>query len=235
MTLHQSPSVPTSSLLAVRDIPSPSLFEDWLDGIDPLVWTLTNPVTGTALALTDNNGVVTLQSIPNASENTRIVSTRRWISAIGAGSNHVLRKFIIEWEMTGANFANVNDAAFLVGLSTGLADNKATANVIGFTLSVAKALTAYSSNGGNTQETALATVGAPNTWQKFRLELSGGLTGVSIIDYFVNDAHVARHDGSAAPFAVPSGMFYHQIYFPTTAGGAATFIYGGMRCWYENV
>lgn len=234
-SLQQSPNPSGSQLLAVRDVPRLSLVEDWLGGIDPLLWTLTNPATGTALALTDNSGVVSLQSIPNANEFARIVSTRRWISAIGAGANKLFRKFIVEWEMTGANFANVNDAAFLVGLSTGLADNKATPNVIGFSIGAAKALTAYSSNGASVEDTALATVGAPNTWQKFRLECYGAAGIFTKIDYFVNDVLVARHNAAVAPFSVPSGLFYHQVYFPTTAGGAATLIYGGMRCWYENV
>lgn len=229
-SLYQTPSVPESQLLAVRDIPRPSLIEDWLDGVDPLVWTLTDPVAGVAWTLTDNSGVRTVQTIPNASRFVRLVSTRRWISTLSSGVNFNLRKFIVEWEMTGANFANIDDVTFIAGLSTGLADDKSTPNVIGFCLSAAKALTAYSSNGGNTEETALPAVGAPNTFQKFRLELYS-----NYVDYYVNGILVASHVSNAAPFAVPSGMFYHQFYAATTAGGAATLIVGGRRCWYENL
>lgn len=212
--------------------PLPSLLEDWQLGVDPAIWTLTNPVAGTAWTLTDNNGVVTVQAIPNATRSARMVATLRWPSAIGHSTNKILRRLILEWEMQIGNFANIDEPTFLAGLTGGLADDKSVANVIGFGIS-AGAYTAYSSNGGNVDETAIV-VGAPNTFLKFRLECYGGAAGENKVEYYVNEVLVATHDGTGAPFALPSGLFYPQFYFPAGAGGSVTAIVGGIRIWMKE-
>jgi hypothetical protein len=211
--------------------PKVSLYMDWTDGVDPTILTLTDPATGAPWAIAPNAGVLTEVAAPNASENARLVTVNRFITCLGSGSGKILRKLIVEFEQTFTNGGNVDETLFFVGMSPNNTDDKSQPNIVGFGVA-AGLMTAYSSNGANTQETPTAF--NCNAFAKFRIEMYGGPAGAPLVDFYINEILVAHHDGSAAPFAVPSGVMFFNDFFPTTAGGAETIQVGGLRIWHED-
>lgn len=216
-----------TDILAALSRPNRSLIETWQDelGIDFTVWTVTNPATGAAWARGAVGELLMAAAAPNALENARLRSVQRWLAtATLAGTNKILRRLLFEFEFHVVGLANLDNAAFFLGLTSGIADTRATNNIIGFGLvGAGNALQTVTDAGGaetvNTGfgENLLLT-------NKLRIEVF-----TNHVLFYLNEALIADHTTNA-----PDLPMYLQFYIPTGAGGAATPRIGTVRAWYED-
>lgn len=208
--------------------PLVNLYEGWQDeaGIDPLVWTVTNPATGAAWARGAVGENLMAFSSPNANENARIRSNQRWVADPTLyGVNKILRRFVLEFEAHFVGFANFDNVNFLLGLTTAVGNTRATPNIIGFALvGAGNALQTLTDAGGaetvNTGfgENLLLT-------NKFRIDIS-----LNSAVFYLNEALIATHVVN-----LPDAPFYLNFYAPTGGGGPATIRLGIIRAWTEDI
>lgn len=206
--------------------PLVSLYEGWQDelGIDFTVWTVTNPATGVAWSRGANGAYLRATSIPNANENARIRSNQRWIAAPTVyGTNTTLRKLILEFEFRLTGLANIDQANAIFGLTSGIADTRVTANIIGFALAANVAVSLTDLAGVETTNTGFGDV--LTNWNKLKI-----LIQRDHVRFFINESQVADHVAN-----IPSLPMYLNFYLPTGAGGAATVELGVTRCWTEDI
>jgi hypothetical protein len=202
-----------------------TFLETWQAGaVDALMWTVTNPATGTAWTLAElsqpGRGIYTA---PNANEVARLVGNHTW-DALGSywGTNTMQRTLYVEFEGKFTDQANLDNAITFLGLTDGAADTRATNNVIGFCL-LADVLCTLTDNAG--VETTTTTFGETlANWNKFRIEVSSA--GVK---FYVNDTLKATHTTN-----INRGTKYFNLYLDTDAGGAATFELGKVRIWWTD-
>ncbi len=209
--------------------PSNNLYESWQDeaGIDPTVWTWTNPATGAAWARGAIGDLLMAYAAPNANENARLRSNQRWIAdATLYGVNKILRRFTLEFEAHFVGFANFDNVNFLLGLTPAVGDTRATNNIMGFALvGAGNALQTLTDAGGaetvNTGfgENLLLT-------NKFKIDVS-----LNSVAFYLNEVLIATHIVNL-PNNAP---FYLNLYTPTGAGGAATVRVGTLRAWTEDI
>jgi hypothetical protein len=224
-----------AALMAASYRPSISLYEGWQDetGIDPLVWTLTNPAFGVPWARGAFGSDLMAASIPNANENARIRSNQRWIAGPDQyGPNRIITRFTLEFEAIFANVANFNNAGFLLGLTPNVGDTGASNNIIGWTLvGAGNALQTYSNAGGAVTSFTGFGENLANT-NKFRIELFlFAFPGVGYSKWYLNDVLIATHianNPSNAPMWI-------NFYAPTGGVGAATIRLGIVRAWTEDI
>lgn len=215
--------------ISVFSRPEIHLYESWQDevGIDLAVWTLTNPAFGAAWARGAVGENLMAYSSPNANENARLRSNQRWVVAPTLyGTNKILRRLALEFEMHIVGLANLDNVNFFLGLTTGVGDTRASNNIIGFALVGAlNALQTLTDAGGaptvNTGfgENLLLT-------NKFKIDIS-----LNSVTFYLNEVPIATHVTN-----LPSNWpMYLNFYAPTGAGGAATIRLGIIRVWSEDI
>jgi hypothetical protein len=220
---------PAVSILSIIDMlsrPSIDFIETWQDevGIDATVWTVTDPATGAAWSRGASGAYLRATSAPNASETTRLVSDQRWVAAPDTyGTNTVLRRLVLEFELKLTTVANIMNATSFLGLTPGAGDNRGGNNIIGFALA-SDVLQSVTDNGG--AETVNTTFGETLTnWNKLKIDISAGH-----VKFYVNEVEVADHTTN-----LPDAPMYINYYIVTEAGGAATIELGNTRAWTEDI
>lgn len=210
--------------------PLVSLYEGWQDelGIDNSLWTVTDPATGAAWARGAVNDLLMAYVAPNASENARIRSNQRWVAAPeNYGVNRILQRFNLEFVAQFVNVANFDNTGFFMGLTTGIADTRATNNVIGWRLNGAgNALYAFVDDAG-VEDQVVAWGETLTDINKFKIEIFEGH-----MSFYLNERLGGGFNFRVT--AMPNFPFYLNFYFPTTAGGAATARLGSIRAWLED-
>lgn len=216
-----------SNILDMLAAPSESLIETWSDpavGISAARWTVTNPATGVAWARTVAGAFIYAQSVPNANEVARLRGNQQWRAHTLAIATRIIPvKFIFEFEMLLGNVVNIDNAIFICGLTPGIADTRATNNIIGFGLAADVLQTVTDLAGAETVNTGFGEVLAQHN--KFRIEVSD-----TLVRFLLNGAVLASHITN-----LPDGPFYPMFYIDTEAGGAATIAIGWTRAWYETI
>lgn len=207
--------------------PSICLYEGWQDeaGIDLSVWTVTNPVTGAAWSRGDSGAYLRATSAPNATETCRLVSDQRWIAAPDTyGTNTILRKIALEFELKLTNIANLDETMTFLGLTTAVADNRGSNNIIGWGINT-DILESITDNAA--AETTNTTFGETLTnWNKLKIEAYTGH-----VKFYINEMEVAEHTTN-----LPDYPFYLNFFIDTDgAGGASTIELGITRVWYEDI
>lgn len=208
--------------------PLPSLYEGWQEPfIDPTIWQIANPATGGAWFIATVAPDLVAQAAPNASENARLVGLTPWVfGGIAPLPTHaIVRRLVLEFELSLQNLANFNNAAFLLGWTRGFGDTRATNNIIGFALTGAgNALQTVTDLGG--VETVTTGFGENLAVRnKLRIELYRGHAA-----FFLNEVQVADHMAH-----VPESPFFPNFYVATTVAGAATINLGIVRVWVEDL
>ncbi len=223
---------PLTSVYAALARPSgPSLFESWQDeaGIDLTTWAITNPVTGAAWARGAVGENLMAYSSPNLNEFARLRSLNRWVVAPTLyGTNKIYRRFSLEFEMHIVNLlANLDPAAFFLGLTPAIGDTRITQDIIGWALvlvgginrlqTVTDAATFETVNTGFGENLVLT--------NKFKIEVS-----FNSVEFFLNEVSIATHAVN-----LPSLPMYLNFYIPTAATGATTLRFGVVRAWTEDL
>lgn len=216
-----------SAAISMLARPRVSLLETWQDelGIDFTVWTTTNPATGAAWSRGAVGAYLRATSVPVANEIARLRSVQRWVAAPDVyGVNTILRRLVFEFEMRLANLANLDNTQCLFGLTQGVADVRATPNIIGWALvGAGNALQTVTDDAG--VETVNTGFGETLTnWNKFRIDVLG-----ATVRFYLNEALVATHITN-----LPDFPFYLNFFVDTNAGGAATPEIGIVRVWTED-
>ena len=118
--------------------PSQSLYEGWNDevgGIDLSLWTLTDPVAGAAWSRGASGAYLRATAAPNANNNCRIRSNQRYIVAPDTyGTNTILKRLTVEFELKLTNLANIERTETLFGLTTAVGDKRPSADIVGWDL-----------------------------------------------------------------------------------------------------
>ncbi len=197
-----------------------SMTETWQDelGIDFTIWTYINPATGAGWARGAGAGVMAAflaaSAAPNANETARLRSNQRWqaIPTLIVNDNTITKRLRFEFEMTIANLANLDNTICFFGLTPGVADNRATNDIIGFALiGAGNALQTVTDVGGVEE---VNTGFGENLAQvnKFRIDVYE-----DNVNFYLNEVLIATHVVS-----LPDQAMYLNFFFDTTAGGAAT-------------
>ena len=212
----------------VAGLPSDALIESWSDpvvGISGARWTVTDPATGLAWARTVSGAFIYAQAVPNLNEVARLRSNQQWRAHVAAIAARIIPiKFIFEFELLLGNVANMDNAlTILGGLTQGVADTRATDDIIAFGLVGDALQTITDLSGTETVNTGFGETLAQHN--KFRIEVSD-----TKVDFYLNEVGLASHITN-----LPDGPFYLQYYTDTEAGGAATHAVGWSRAWYETI
>jgi hypothetical protein len=219
---------PGNTILDMISRPRNELYEGWQEeaGIDPGLWTVTNPATGTAWQRAAVTEDLMAFASPNANENCRLLSAQRWIvSPTTYGINKILRRFTLEFELKVTNLANFDNVNWFLGLSPTAVATRATNSIIGFALV----------GGGNALQTLtdLGGVETVNTGfgetltnkNKLKIDVS-----LNTVDFYLNETKIASHVAN-----LPLGPMYLNFYAPTGAGGLAQLSLGIIRAWTEDL
>lgn len=206
----------------------PYLAETWQDepAIDFTVWQIVNPAAGT-LWNSGPSGWMYLRanSVPNANNIARLRSVRRWVVGPGNyGTNSIVRGMCLEFDFMLTNLANWDNTQSFLGLGSGVADTRATNNIIGFGLvGAGNALQTVIDNGGaETVDTGFGEV--LTNWNKLKIRITE-----DAIRFYLNEVLIASH-----AMDVPNIPMYIQFYCDTNAGGAAAINIGVVRAWHED-
>lgn len=232
----------TDSLEALRDYiatqiaalpdlitPRPSIYlietwqpEEW--GINPAVWAITNPATGSAWGIGASGAYIRARAVPNANETARIRSIDRWYAAPGVYSPHnIYRKLNLEFELRLANVLNLDNTLCFFGLTSGGTATRATDNIIGWCLA-ADVLASLSDNAG--AEEANTGFGETLTdMNKLKMVFSSGS-----VAFYLNEVLVATHITN-----IPDQPMFLNWFIDTEAFGAGTIELGIIRCWPEDI
>jgi hypothetical protein len=208
------------------NVPKVSLYEGWQDeaGIDATVWTVTDPATGGAWVRGAVGAYLMAVTSPNANENARLRSNRRWVCApLVYGTNQILRRLIMEFEIYLQLVGNVDNANFFMGLTSAINSTRVSNNIIGFGL-IGGALQTITDDGG--AETVNNGFGEDMTaLNKYRIDVQTGK-----VDFYLNEVKIATHTAN-----FPNAPMYKNYYYPTNGGGASIFSLGISRIWTEDV
>ena len=207
--------------------PTQSLFETWQDesGIDGNIWTETDPATGAPWSRGATGAYLRVTCVPNANETARLRSNHRWIAAPDIyGTNTIIRRLIVEFELKLTNVANIdNGNSLILALTTDPADIRTANNIIGWVL-LADVLQSLTDDGGaETTDTAFGET--LTNWNKLRMEIETGT-----VRFYINETLVATHATN-----LPDFPMYLNHYIDTEAGGGVTPELGLIRVWYETI
>ncbi len=213
------------SIFRLVQSPVEALIETWADpgvGISPARWTVTDPATGLAWSRTVSGAFIYAQTVPIAAEVARLRSNQQWRAHTSSLIQRIVpKKLIFEFEMMLANVVNIDNTAFIAGLTQTIAATRATNNIIGFGLA-ADVLETVTDSGAETTNTGFGETLAQHN--KFRIEVMN-----TNVRFLLNEIVLATHITN-----LPDGPFYLQFYIDTEAG-AATIDIGWVRAWYETV
>ena len=212
----------------IAALPSQSLIEDWSDpavGISGARWTVVDPATGLAWARTVSGAFIYAIAVPNLNEVARLRSNQQWRAHVAAIAPRIIPiRFVFEFELLLGNVANMdNTLTILGGLTQGVADTRASQNIIAFGLVGDALQTITDLTGTETVNTGFGETLAQHN--KFRIEVSD-----TLVNFYLNDIGLASHVTN-----LPDGPFYLQYYIDTEAGGAATHAVGWVRSYYQTI
>ena len=209
----------------VIQTPMPSFVESWQDAAyNPVFWTVTNPATGTAWLVRASGAYLEIYTIPALNETARLVSNQRWVFApLVYGNNTVIRKANFEIECRFTFVANIDNAIAFFGLTTGLADTRATNNIIGWGLAADVLASVTDLAGVETTNTGFGET--LTNWNKLRISVYA-----NTVEFYVNEVLKATHITNR-----PDYPFYLNFYMDTEAGGTGTLELGMVRLWYEDL
>jgi hypothetical protein len=206
--------------------PSIDFIETWQDeaGIDATVWTVTDPATGAAWSRGASGAYLRATAAPNADETARLVSDQRWIAAPDTyGTNTILRRLVLEFELKLTTVANIDNTLAFFGLTTATDHDRTDNNIIGFALA-SDVLQSLTDNAG--AETVNTTFGETLTnWNKLKIEIYAGH-----VKFYVNEVEVADHTTN-----LPDAPMYLNYFIDTDGVGAATIELGVIRIWNEDI
>lgn len=204
-----------------------SFAETWQDetGIDAGVWAVTDPATGAAWSRGASGHYLRAISSPNASENCRLVSLRRWQCSptYFAHPRACNKRFFLEFEIWLTNPANMNNGTCFWGLTQAPGDDRSTNNIIGFGLNMMNEWECILDAVG--MENTHNTMVNPTTKNRFGVAIAGNL-----VEFYVNGgiSHIVGTGQDMSPG-------YLNFYTETGAAGAATVETGIIRCWHSDL
>lgn len=207
--------------------PAQYLYEGWQDeaGIDATIWTITNPAGGTAWARAADGADLMVSSIPNANETARIRSNMRWpMMPTLYGTNKVLRRFNLDFEMQLADIANMDNALCVFGLTPGIGNDRTSNDIIVFCLTGDGLQTLTDRGGVETVNSGFAGVTLTSK-NKFHIEIY-----LNHVKFYLNEVQLADHAAN-----LPDQAMYVNFFVDTEAGGAATIKLGIIRAWPEDI
>jgi hypothetical protein len=212
----------------------PSINEVWEPAnIDLNIWTPTHPAT--------NNIVVVENTAPNVgysvvefniedAEAGRLIgraSVNRWRAVPTLmGTNHLVKKLVLEFEGYFNDLANVDDTNLIMGWVVNPGDTLASNNIIGFGVDVAGGtLDTVTDLGGGRVTIGLGWPVLEDTRNKFRIEIDQ-----NNVYFFVNEVFGAVHPAGT----LPDQLMYPCWYMPSAGGGGDTFEFylGAVRIGY---
>jgi hypothetical protein len=205
--------------------PTRSLLETWQDvlGINPNIWTVTNPAIPWA-APTEVGGFLYAQTTLVLNEVARLRSVQQWVEYPNSSNlNLIVKKTILEWEMMLGVPANLDNTVCIWGFTNGPNDTRITPNLIGFGL-LGGVLQAITDLGGLEVSTPVPAANLA-LHNKFRVEIYANTA-----DWYFNEALVAT-----TAIRIPVNPMYIQFLFDTTGAGGCAVDIGIVRCWYEMV
>ncbi len=212
-----------SRLTPIR--PLPSLCEAWLEStIDASLWTVVNPLTGTAWTIaTHATGHRVAYAHPALSENCQLYAKMAQIVCpVALQTDSVVKKAVLEFEMKLTTVANIVNASFFVGFGTA-ASTRTFDYIIGWGLA-ADALVSVTDDGG-VETTATGFGETLTNFNKLRVELS-----YQHARFFLNETQIADHRTN-----LPALANLFTAYMATEAGGDAYIYLGPIRTWMEDV
>jgi len=219
----------TNNLKQLMDMgsrPSIHLYDGWQDeaAIDLTIWTPTNPATGAAWSRGASGAYLRATSSPNANETARLRSNQRWVAAPDTyGTNTVLRKLVLEFELKLTNVANLDESLTLIGLTPAVGDNRASNDIIGWGINTDVLESITDDAGVETTNTGFLETLA--NWNKLKIEVYSGH-----VKFYINESQVADHATN-----LPDLPMYLNFFIDTDAGGAATIELGVIRVWTEDI
>jgi hypothetical protein len=207
-------------------VPRASMLETWQDeaGIDPAMWTVTNPATGAAWDRGAVGELLMAHSSPALNENCRIRSNQRWVcSPTLYGTSRIMRRLTLEFEFHIVGLANLDNVNFFLGLTPGVGNTRATNNIIGLGLvgagnalqTVSDAGSAETLNTGFGENLLLT--------NKARIQVS-----LNHAKFYLNETQIADHIVN-----LPDAPMYLNFYVPTGGGGGATIRLGHIIAFTE--
>lgn len=220
------PESTSETLLNIVSRPLVELYEGWIDesGIDATRWTTTNSATGPGWSRGASGAYLRATEAPNTTENCRLVSDQRYIVAPDTyGTNTILRKLCLEFELKLTTPANIEEAETFFGFTGGVADKRSSNDIVGWAI-LSDVLQSLTDDGST--ETTTTTFGETITnWNKLKMEIYSGH-----VVFFVNESQVADHITN-----LPDEPMYINFYTEANGGaGAVTFEIGIIRVWYED-
>ncbi len=214
-----------STLINTVNQPRMTFLETWQAGaVDALIWTPTNPATGTAWTLGTVTGIGrSIRTVPNATEFGRLVSNHIWDAMVTYWGNNTIQKSLnMEWEMQLSNLANIDNANAFYGLTAVSTDTRSSNNIIGFGLNTDVLETVTDAAG---VEQATTTFGETLTNKnRFRIQVTA-----TNVKFYLNGAVIATH---ATTF--PRVPMYLQFIHMTDGGGASALNLGKVRVWWTE-
>ena len=202
-----------------------SMLETWQDegGIDPVLWTVVDPVGGVAWARGTVGTRLAAASTPNANETARLRSNQPWlVYPATIGVTTLFKRLRLSFELQLTNVANIDNAqTILGGLTAGGLATRASNDILGFGL-VGDALQTFTNNGG--VETVNTGFGETLTnWNKLGIDIT-----VGSVAFYLNEALVATHITN-----LPNIPMYSNFHLDTEAGGAAAIRIGPVAVLME--
>ncbi len=214
----------------------PFINEAWEPAnVDLNIWTPTHPATNNIVVVENtapNVGYAVVEFNVEDAETARLIgraSVNRWrINPNLVGLNHVVKQFLMEWEIYFNDVANVAEATIFMGLVTTAAATRATNNIVGFGIT-AGVLTSITDRGG----VEVVATGFGETLEDTRNKLRIMVDSVNIY-FFVNEVLVATH---AVAANLPDQLMYPCWFMPSDGGGVDTFEFylGALRMGYVDI
>ena len=222
-----NPAAAISALIDMAMRPSLNLYEGWQDetGIDTTVWTS----SGAAWSRGASGAYLRATSSPATAETARLVTDQRWIAAPDTyGTDTVLRRLVLEFEMKLTDVSYIDEEATFVGWTRTTADTRASNDIIGFYLD-ASADNLYSLTDNNSAETTNDTgVDAADlvSWHKYKIEIYAGNA-----KFYVDEALKTTHATN-----LPDYPMYLDFFTENDGGaGSLTIELGVIRVWTEDI
>ena len=222
-----NPVVTIAALLDMAMRPSLNLYEGWQDetGIDTTVWTS----SGAAWSRGASSAYLRATSSPATAETARLVTDQRWIAAPDTyGTDTVLRRLVLEFEMRLTDVAYIDEEAAFFGWARTTADTRASDDIIGFYLD-ASADDLYSLTDNGSTETTNDTgvdAAAIASWHKYRIEIYAGN-----VEFYVDEALKTTHTTN-----LPDYPMYLDFFIENDGGaGSLTIELGVIRAWTEDI
>jgi hypothetical protein len=202
--------------------PRPSFSEFWVsEVIDPVIWTPTDPATGTAWGVIARNGLLVARTAPNANEAARLVTKARYPVHLDYAARGMLECAILEFYVELDNVANVDNGNSFIGLTAAAGGDRTSDNIVGLYLAGDQFRAIVDSEA--TEDTAALTM-TEGSQNLVRIEMWPRGTR-----FYINGVFAARLD------AVSWYPYYVNVFIDTEATGGATLYIGPVRIYYLDI